>query len=174
MRPLRAFTLIELLTVIAIIVVLTGIAVPAAMAVRESAKHGMAADRVAALAVAMDAYRLEDPQKRFPPAEADATLRTGSGMRALDLLAPLGLAWHGEDIDRAAGGALRDPWQQPYRYRLDASMDGIADRPAAQPGWNPRSQEPWAYVWSAGRPLVAGVENGSSHATAWIHPMGTP
>ncbi len=172
----HAFTLVEILVTVSIIAVLAGLLVPALNTVRASAKRTTAAERVATLEVALGVYRQEDAQRRFPPVEPDGTLRSSAWPpRNLDLLAGVGLTWQGHEIATGPtlGGALIDPWRQPYRYRCDTTIDGTAARPADLADWNARNAEPWAYVWSPGPP-VAGTENGVGRADAWIYRRTMP
>ncbi len=151
------FTLVELLIVIGLIALLTGMLIPVVGMILESSRKAKAASMVSALHMALRSYAAEDSAHRFPPQEPDLAIR-GSGSaaapRALDLLIPAFINAGVETLVRDAGGTLlADPWSRPYRCQVDANGDGVAQRPDPALGdWNARGQEPFAYVWSLGRP----------------------
>lgn len=156
------FTLIELLIAIGLIVLLAGMVFPVIRMLMENSRRARADERVAALHTALIAYAAEDERRRFPTAEGDMVLRSSGSVllpRALDLLVPAyfnsGLQTLADDLDQPGTRALRDPWGRAYRYSVDASVDGNTARPdPARLDWNGRDKEPYAYVWSLGRPLL--------------------
>lgn len=172
-RTNAAFTLIELIVAILIIVILMGLLFPAIAMVRNSVNRGAATSVVAGLHMALDVYFQEDPRKRYPPVDTGGTFQTrmvisGDDL-ALDLLRPKGLEWRLEQVDGTAGHLL-DPWGRAYRYALDENMDGTIDRPAPQSDWNGKDREPYAYVWSYGRPDKD--DTLPANAERWIyHPV---
>jgi len=82
--------------------------------------------------------------------------------------------------------ALVDGWYRPIRYVLDgpfraggvinhSAMNGTADRPASRDDWNPRGVEPFAYVWSLGRPKgTDAADRNAANAENWIYKKGLP
>lgn len=184
-----AFTLVEIIVVVAIIVVLVGVLVPAVALVRRSVHQRTASQVVEMLHQAIEAYRQDDAQRRFPTQpNADRSLsrvevddaRTAVG--TLELLESRGFQAAAEQ-PRDGDGRLLDPWGNPYRYwpgmlRSAVVADGVL------PGWNwdaansrpaawGRRPDPatqtladggllYAYVWSTGRTPGA--------AETWIHP----
>lgn len=170
-----AFTLIEILISVTVIAILAVLILAASGVVRERVRRSEARQMVQALHQALMTYAAEDLQRRYPPPDADDTLRSGlvigQAATALDWCATRGLVALPVADCAPAGdahpGAILDPWRRPYRYRLDANMDGVAQRPAALSDWNPRGQEPFPYLWSD-----AG-ESGAS-PTTWFYVVGTP
>ena len=111
-----------------------------------------------------------------PPGEVDLSLRTvlGSAManRTLDLLGERGIQIDSAHLGpmEAIGRALLDGWRRPLRYQPDIDMDGAADKPAPQNDWNAKTEEPYPYVWSLGKP--SGDEAADQDAAAaprWIY-----
>jgi len=169
-QPVRAFTLIELMVTILIIVVLMGLLFPTIAMVRNAVNRSTAASVVSGLRMALDVYFQEDPRKRYPPVDTGGTLQTrmvisGDDL-ALDLLRTKGLEWRIEQVDSTAGHLL-DPWRRAYRYAIDVNMDGIIDRPAPRSDWNVKNREPYAYVWSYGRPGTD--DTNPVHAERWMY-----
>lgn len=100
-----AFTLMEMLVVVAILVVLAGAAVPLYMRYLEDAKRDTARINVQTIAKTCETYRL-----RF--GEYPASLA------ALVQQAPDGGAPYLEQ------DSLRDPWQREYQYAPDGPNNG--------------------------------------------------
>lgn len=178
------FTLIELLVVIGLITLLMGMLFPVVRMITEGSRRAHATSLVSALHVSLRAYAAEDPSRRFPPPEGDGTLRSSRDVlqpRVIDLLVPTYLNAGVERLVAEPAGTtwqLMDPWSRPYRYRVDALADGTVQRPdAARTDWNARGIEPFAYVWSLGRPLAGGPEMDPSTdpdaapgtGAPWIH-----
>lgn len=187
-RARAAFSLTEIVIVVAILVVLAGLLVPVIGLVRRSVQHRTAAQVVALLQQSIEAYRQDDAQRRYPPQpNADRSLSrqevddARSAIGTLALLEGRGLQAAAEQ-PRDADGRLLDPWNRPYRYlagmrRADVVADGElpdwnwdagANRTAA---WG-RRPDPvtqtvaegellYAYVWSTGRTPEA--------VATWIH-----
>ncbi len=184
-----AFTLIEILVVIAIILVLIGILIPGISIAQRQAREQTAVTVVRQLGQAMDVYRLEDRDRRYPTPNADLSL-------SRDLLAPpaapvsergpLGLierhgGYSASEQPRDAFGRLLDPWGQTYRYSLtrpiptapspalqDWNWDTVGNRERAwgrRPGDALGAGGPlaFAYLWSLGR------ERSQDDATHWIY-----
>jgi len=174
----RGFTLVEIIVVIAIVVVLIGLLVPAVVLVQRSVQQRTASQMVAMLHQAVEAYRQDDAQRRYPTQpNADRSLsrrevddaRSATG--TLELLESRGFQ-AGAEQEHDGEGRLIDPWGEPYRYwptmlRSEVVADGVLpdwnwdaanSRPAA---WG-RRPDPltqtvadgallYAYVWSVGR-----------------------
>lgn len=170
-------SLIELLTVIGIIMLLVAISLPVVQSVRNSVRGTQAVNQVQGLYAACEVYAMEDRRRLPPPVEADLSLRTnlgGSGpARTLDLLRERGCEWRVADLgpESATGRVLLDAWRRPVRYQSDIDMDATADKPAALADWNAKEVEPYAYVWSLGRPSGAGdaADADTTHAEHWIY-----
>ena len=175
----RAFTLVELLTVIAIIAVLAALLIPAVGLVRDRMRRSQAVAMVAALHQAMQSYAAEDRRHRFPTQAADLSLAwapedaSPPAAGTLNLLVAQGFDFDRAGLDRgvAAPHPLLDPWKRPYRYQADADLLGAtgAQRPLGCDGtsppleaWNAAGVRPWGYIWSTGR-------DGSTDGTGWIY-----
>jgi general secretion pathway protein G len=100
-RGRSGFTLTEMLVVVAIIVVLAGIAVPITMGVLDNAKKDAASANVHTIVNAVTAYYLHYSQ--YPPDLETVRAYSGSGLK--------------EEV-------LTDPWNQRYQYALGASHGG--------------------------------------------------
>lgn len=186
------FSLIELLVVITIIIALMGMLVPVIGMIRNSAKSATSQALVASLVVAMRSYADEDPRHFFPTpaATGDRLIYDPADPRAT--LTMMETRGYGIPVTRLAPpGAtpareLRDGWDRAVRYRLDGprlggagidatTMDGTATKPAPQADWNPRGLEPYAYLWSVGKP--SGDETADADPAAagrWLYERGTP
>ncbi len=172
----RAFTLIELLTVIAIIATLTAIMVPVLGLVREKVRHSQATSTVAALHQAMQGYAAEERRHRFPTAAADLALcwaEAAPAFGVLNLLDAQGFEFDRSTLDRSVASPypLLDPWKRPYRYQADAELLGSsgAQRPLGcdgktppLDGWNAAGIRPWGYVWSTGK-------GGTTDGVGWVY-----
>lgn len=100
----RGFTLLELLVVILIIGLLTGIVAPRFMSQIGRSESTAARAQIDAFDKAVQAFRID--MGRYPS--------TGEGLRAL-LTAPGGDArWRGPYLK---GEVPPDPWGMPYQYR---------------------------------------------------------
>ncbi len=193
--PRYAFTMIEILVTITIIMVLVGMLLGGFTVVSRRVHRTAAETQVTQIHQACLVYRGEDKKRRFPPGVAEGVLyielpdrdRTWDGATPLAgmMLARVGLSVHGEHADPQSNGrlALIDAWGQPLRYHVDDVADGTIDRPqdaAGQPvrvpddvtNWNPRSEDPYAYVWSWGRPRSG--HDLREQATDWIYVRETP
>jgi general secretion pathway protein G len=115
-RRIRAFTLIEVMVVIAILAVLAALIVPKVMSRPDEARVVAARQDIASLLQALKLYRLDN--LRYPTTE--------QGLAALvtrPTLAPVPPNWK-------SGGYLerlpRDPWGHPYQY-LSPGLHGEVD-----------------------------------------------
>ncbi|QYM80113.1 type II secretion system GspH family protein [Horticoccus luteus] len=149
----RAFTLVELLTVIAIIAVLAGITIGAARGVKERAARSRAKGELAAVSVALESYKRQYGD--YPETkDAAALLQCLIGKRG-----PTGAAMTGRSMLETARfslsadpttdvtATLQDPWARAYEYHYktdpaatwrapgyvlySAGPDGADDTPAA-------------------------------------------
>ena len=102
----RAFTLIEILVVIAVIAILASLVAPSVFQHVGTARSTTARSQLEMLATALDAYRLDTG--RYPTSEQGL----GSLMVAPGMDAPA--AWRGPYLRRAVP---LDPWGAPYVYR---------------------------------------------------------
>lgn len=188
MQRTSAFTLIEILIVVTIVAILVGLLVVGVLAVRERARVTQAKALIPMLDQALGIYRTEDLMRRFPAQPASGWIEfaaTGASPLIGDRLDGVGLGEISsrQAVSGSANRVLVDPWGVPVEYRLDANMNGTADRPQDEDGvavqvpgdvsdWNPRGLEPFAYVWSWGRPRADGRKHG--RAGDWIYVRQDP
>ena len=142
-RPGRAFTLLELLAVLGLIVVLTGLVLGVGRRASDTGKAARARAELVALMAALDAYR--QIHGDYPRTDDSARLlQSLIGKRGPDHQPVNGRALLEVARFRPAGAAdpfadeaavLLDPWERPYRYAY-------------------KSQQPWTnpacVLWSAG------------------------
>lgn len=165
----RGFTLIELLVVIAIILLLLAMLMPAISMVRNAVLKNKSKNLIEGLTAALEIYAIEDGRHRYPPTEVDQTMRTGiSGpAKTLDLLREQGVIWRDEDLD---GDCLVDVWGRRIHYTVDAVIDQTISRPAPVIDWNPKDREPFAYVWSLGKPSTNDVADADpANVERWLY-----
>ena len=106
------FTLLELLVVVLIIGMLTGIVAPRFLAQINRSEVTTARAEIDALAKAVQAYRID--MGRYPPNE--------QGLRAL-VEPGTDPRWRGPYLGSATGAAVPlDPWGTPYQYRSPGSQ----------------------------------------------------
>jgi len=138
-RRIRAFTLIEVMVVIAILAVLAALIVPKVMSRPDEARVVAARQDIASLLQALKLYRLDN--LRYPTTE--------QGLAALvtrPTLAPVPPNWKpGGYLERLP----RDPWGNPYQY-LSPGLRGEVD------------------VFSFGADGVAGGEGFDADVGSWI------
>jgi prepilin-type N-terminal cleavage/methylation domain-containing protein len=193
-RP--GFTLIELLVVISIILVLAAMLIPAVGLLRDRSRTATTRAAIVGLSVAMRSYADEDKRHFYPTPAANLRLvhDPDAPGATLTMMEAHGYVVRLEDVDRVPGSptyrALLDGWRRPVRYQLDGPvlgaggavdatlMNGSADRPAPLavcPDWNPRSAEPWAYIWSLGKPRGDEATDAlPADAAHWIYPPLAP
>jgi len=115
-RRIRAFTLIEVMVVIAILAVLAALIVPKVMSRPDEARVVAARQDIASLLQALKLYRLDN--LRYPTTE--------QGLAALvtrPSVAPVPPNWKpGGYLERLP----RDPWGNPYQY-LSPGLRGEVD-----------------------------------------------
>ena len=143
-RARHGFTLIELLVTIAIIATLAAIVAPALFGNVGEARRNSARSQIQILALALDAYRLDN----------DAFPTTDQGLEALRTM-PVS----GEPPTNWKGPYLRqlvpiDPWGRPYVY--------------AAPGLvNPNSYD----LYTLGKDGKPGGEGEDADITSWNGPV---
>ncbi len=108
MRSMRGFTLLELLIVVLIIGLLTGIVAPRFMAQINRSEVTTARAQIDALTKAVQTYRIDMGQ--YPTNER--------GLRAL-IESPGDPRWRGPYMQ---GVIPKDPWGQAYQYRSPAEQ----------------------------------------------------
>lgn len=108
--PRRAFTLIEILVVVAVIAILATLVAPNVFQHVGAAKETTAKSQIEILGAALDAYRLH--VGRYPT--------TAEGLGAL-WSRPAGVAsWRGPYLRKAAPV---DPWGNPYLYESPGTVN---------------------------------------------------
>jgi type II secretory pathway pseudopilin PulG len=182
-------TLLELVVVMSVITALIAMMFPVIGMITNSASASTSRQLVRTLVVAMRAYADEDPRHFFPtPAANNHLVYDPTNANAvLTLLASHGYVVPMERIDPTSHELL-DGWERPILYQLDgpyfsspgvishAGMNGAADRPAADSAWNPKGVEPFAYVWSLGKPTKAGdaADALAANSANWLYEKGVP
>jgi general secretion pathway protein G len=118
------FTLVELLVVLAIIVLVAGIAAPQVLRYLGSARSEAASAQIKNIESALELFYIDN--HRYPTTE--------EGLAALSEPTPdLAPRWNGPYLKNAA--TLRDPWGNPYLYRntdqdveiVSLGRDGASD-----------------------------------------------
>lgn len=110
-RRSRGFTLLELLVVILIIGLLTGIVGPRFLAQINRSETTTARAQLDALDKALQAYRID--MGRYPD--------TNEGLAALVKDGSNDARWRGPYLK---GAVPNDPWGMPYQYRLPSETPG--------------------------------------------------
>ncbi|HEY0866226.1 MAG TPA: type II secretion system major pseudopilin GspG [Fimbriimonas sp.] len=103
-RPIRAFTLIELMVVILILAILAALIVPRVVGRQDQAKVAKAQSDVAVLMDNLQAFRLDTD--RYPTTE--------EGLQALRQPPADVRNWQGPYLQKAIPN---DPWGNPYEYQ---------------------------------------------------------
>lgn len=120
LRKRSAFTLIELLIVIAIIAILAGLGFAGLQGAMESGRKAQARNDVNQLAAAVKAYQLE--YGRLPATDEVIAALTGRNSKELvffEAKAAKGQPPKGGILD----GKLYDPWGEEYTILLDEDYD---------------------------------------------------
>ncbi|HVU25317.1 MAG TPA: type II secretion system protein GspG [Opitutus sp.] len=131
-RDQCAFTLIELLTVVAIIAVLAGIVIGVGRRASETGKIARAKAELAAISAGLEGYRLQYGD--YPRTNDEAQLlqsligRLGPTQAAISARARIDLAsfktQDGLDPTSNTRALLIDPWDQPYVYVYKVPASG--------------------------------------------------
>jgi prepilin-type N-terminal cleavage/methylation domain-containing protein len=174
----RGFTLIEMMVVIAIIVVLIALLLPAIAMVRERANRSSVLSTVANIHQALQSYAGEERRHRYPSQAVDLSVGWAppdapAANGVLNQLQNLGIEVDLTALDRSSAPPflLLDPWGRPFQYQADNDLLGAtgAQRPLGSDGvtapltaWNAAGVRPWGYVWSRGRDAQA-------DGTDWIY-----
>jgi general secretion pathway protein G len=102
-RPQGAFTLIELLLVMTILVILAGIVLPKMAGRGEQARIAAAQTQISTFGTALGAYEVDNGN--YP--------RGRDGLQALMVKPRDALSWHGPYMEK---DIPMDPWHHPYVY----------------------------------------------------------
>ena len=186
-RRSAAFTLIEILVVIAIIAILLGFIFPVFQGVQERAKKVQAKNDLTQIVTAVNAFYTE--YGRYPNATADTTDAaatyggTTSSKALFDELRGIASTLNtrkivfispGEDNSQASpkgkvgsDGQFHDPWSSAYIVRMDADYDNqITPNPYGNnKGAGPDPLRQGVIAWSLGKDQTIGTKNGSSDFT---------
>ncbi len=142
MRKTSAFTLIELLIVIAIIGILMGLLFPAVNGATNAARKAQAKNDVTQIATAVIAYETEYGKLPITtePAQdvAGDLVKTLGGSNVGNSLNPRQIVFieiNGSKKNKSgtnSSGTFVDPWNQPYKIKIDHDYDNnISDVPGA-------------------------------------------
>jgi type II secretory pathway pseudopilin PulG len=191
MRNEHAMTVLELLMVSMILIILFALSLPLVGMVRNRVHSTQARATLTQLWLAVQEYANDHPWHLYPTPQPDRWLsadasRPGAVLTQL-LAAGLPVSSQGCDLDPASPSyhCLLDPWHRPYCYQIDGprlaangtldagSMDGVAERPAPLPRWNPSGAEPFAYLWSLGPVHGTSSQDAEpANATSWVYAAG--
>ena len=153
-----AFTLVELLAVISIIVILASLSFPAINGALDSAKKTQAKSNAVQIAAAVSAYEME--YGKLPPLTAGSSSSDSTGDVGSFLTAILGGASGNTNNSRTipflemssykkskggtnSSGAYLDPWGSAYKITLDHSYDNSINA-----GTNSQSLQKKVGVWN--------------------------
>lgn len=186
-KRIGAFTLIELLTVIAIIAVLMGLLFPALSGVKNTARKAQAKNDALGIVNAVKAFYTE--YGKYPLASSASgdsvdfkdnnnelfdVLRAPSTMTGTPLqLNPRKISFmeippaKGTGTAQKAGvtkeGKFVDPWGQPYRVRVDSDYNNSFPNPyTADAGAGPGTLNMGVVAWSLGPDTKGGSGNKST------------
>ncbi len=139
LRGEAAFTLIELLTVIAIIGVLAGVLIPVIIKMAGASKKAEARSTMGCVELAIEQFKLDNNQYPWPPPPATPDpLVSADVIRELITDDPRITAGVVPQFNRAGrsylsslkdehikGGTLVDPWGHPYSFRWNAVAEKL-------------------------------------------------
>jgi prepilin-type N-terminal cleavage/methylation domain-containing protein len=119
-RRLAAFTLVELLVVMAIIAILAGLGLAAMQGAMNSSKRAQARNDVNQLASAVKSYTLE--YGRLPESGKVVAALTGENPKKIVFFEAKPAK--GEPPRNGLSGTeMMDPWGKPYTFQLDEDYD---------------------------------------------------
>ncbi len=181
----RAFTLVELLVVLSIVLVLLGLLFPAYQGAQNQARKVQARNDVTQIVVAVTAYYTEYGKYPLSPSSpADTTYgRTVTNDKILNELRsvdatdnPRGIVFISPPYAKDAGdpragistapgnaGQYFDPWGQPYRIRVDTNYDNQVSNPYPADNSVPNIRQ-GAIAWSSGKDGKAPDNGGAQSA----------
>ncbi|HST29893.1 MAG TPA: prepilin-type N-terminal cleavage/methylation domain-containing protein [Chthoniobacterales bacterium] len=179
----RAFTLLELIVVIAIIVVLAGLLFPAVQSILDRAKKVQAKNDLTQIVTAVTAFYTEYGKYPLTPTTPADTnygisttndklfneLRNSGAMtdntRGIVFMSPPNVRNSTNPRSGVAGtgsnaGQYFDPWGTPYFVRIDTDYDNQVDNPYnANTGAGPDKIRQGAVGWSLGKDTQIGNKN---------------
>jgi len=134
-----AFTLVELLATIAVIVILAGLTLGTLGYVNRKGAEGRAKAEVAALSAAIDSYKLDfgaypAPNNLFKELTAQGPVNTNK----------VYFEPRSSMADNMVSGPFKDPWGTPYNYRTNNLRNvGFFDLWAVPP--NTQNESEWIH-----------------------------
>ncbi len=168
-----AFTLIELFVVMAVVIILLGLAFPAFNSVQNSARKTQAKNDLVQIVTAVNAFYTE--YGKYPLATADTTYVDASNALLLNELRavtpsqnPRGIVFisppFAKDTANPRSGIglnnqYYDPWGRTYRIEIDGNYDNQISNPyTANTGAGPGILSQGVIAWSLGKVPTA-VQN---------------
>lgn len=184
-RPSRqgGFTLIELLVVVAIVLVLMGMLIVTIPKVRQRQQITHARHDINQLEVAFSGFFTE--YKRWPVgltgydtvnAENTATgIQVEPGVvrmlrgENINSMNPRQIPFYEARTQDVEGGALVDPWGNPYKYMMDFNQDDVLHVKFTDLDWNTNFFKKGVAIWSRGRDGSDKISNGGHEddVTSW-------
>jgi prepilin-type N-terminal cleavage/methylation domain-containing protein len=180
-KPLASFTLVELLTVIAIIAILAALTLAAAQGVMTQAARSRAKTEIQAMSTALEGYKTDNgayPSTHTFSSTNAYTQSSGSEYQGSSQLLYQALSGYANYYDTAVAGTrsymtfktaqlggyksgtgptyIQDPWRNPYGY-----YTGDTASPQLNP---PISGTGFFDLWSTG----GTAQNGSIATNAWL------
>lgn len=177
LRHLTAFTLTELLVVMAIIAVLMGLAFPVFQGVQNQARKTQARNDLMQIVTAVNAYYAEYGKYPLTPATpadttygaAPTTERLFNELRSVNSTQnPRGIVFlsppdaKGANNPRAGissvpatAGQYFDPWGKPYLIRIDTDYDNQVSNPYSQNAGSAPLLRTGVIAWSFGKDTLS-------------------